>query len=119
MPTAAIADYNFPSSDRVENFHGNQLVYVHWLEHLSFCAATAYPLPPEMPFGALVGEVIPGTYGPHPDFEKIEWDRVEWQLDHEPFTPDMEASLGAQGVGHKSLLTFRTPGLNGYKGSGS
>ena len=32
--------------------------------------------------------------------------------------PDMAKSLADHGVGHKSLIRFWTPGLNGYKGSG-
>jgi phenol/toluene 2-monooxygenase (NADH) P5/A5 len=55
--------------DARENFGPNQLVYLHWEKHLMFCAALAFPLPPEMPFAALVGELIPQFYGPHPDFD--------------------------------------------------
>ncbi|MES9840641.1 MAG: phenol hydroxylase subunit P4 [Candidatus Thiodiazotropha endolucinida] len=103
--------------DRKENFHGNQVVYLHWEEHLSFCAATAFPLPPEMPFGALVEQLIPQYYGMHPDFGLIDWDRVEWKINGEASTPDMGKSLAENGVDHKTLICFRTPGLNGYKGS--
>ena len=103
--------------DRKENFHGNQVVYLHWEEHLSFCSATAFPLPPEMPFGALTQELMPKFYGMHPDFEKLDWDSVEWIIDGERSKPDMGKSLTENGVGHKSLICFRTPGLHGYRGS--
>ncbi len=103
--------------DRKENFHGNQVVYLHWEEHLSFCSATAFPLPPEMPFGALTQELIPTYYGMHPDFEKLDWDRVEWSIDGTPSSPDMSKSLAENGVGHKSLICFRTPELHGYRDS--
>ncbi len=33
--------------DKVDNFHGNQVVYVSWDDHLLFCAAQAFPLPPK------------------------------------------------------------------------
>ena len=117
--TALKPGYEGTNADAVENFHGNQLVYLHWEKHLSFCAALAFPLPPQMPFGAIVGELLPEFYGPHPDFEKIDWSQVTWELDGEPFTPDLEASIGDQGVGHKSLIRFWTPGLDGAEGSGS
>ena len=103
--------------DRRENFHGNQVVYLHWEEHLRFCAATAFPLPPDMPFGALTEQLIPQYYGMHPDFASLDWNQVEWKINGEPATPDMSKSLADNGVGHKTLITFRTPGLNGYKGS--
>jgi phenol hydroxylase P4 protein len=33
------------------------------------------------------------------------------------FTPRMQATLAEQGFGHKSVLRFRTPGLEGLRGS--
>lgn len=102
--------------DRVENFHGNHVVYLHWEEHLSFCAAMAFPLPPDMPFGAMVSEVLTPHYTMHPDFEKIDWDTVKWSVGGKDTTPDMGKSLADNGVGHKTLIRFWTPGLHGYKG---
>lgn len=119
MAVKSIGEYKFPAADRVENFHGNQLVYIGWDKHLMFCAPIAFPLPPDMPFQALVEEVIPGAYSAHPEFEKIDWDAVEWSLDQEDFTPILDASLEANGVGHKSLIRMRTPGLNGIAGVAS
>jgi phenol hydroxylase P4 protein len=38
---------------------------------------------------------------------------VRWTLDGEEFVPTWtEKSLGDQGIGHKSLLRFWTPGLD-------
>lgn len=105
--------------DRRENFHGNMLVYVHWEQHLSFCAALAFPLPPDMPFGALVENILKPFYGPHPDFEKIDWAAVVWDVDGEKRAPAMDRSLADNGIGHKSLIRFWTPGLAGWKGSAS
>lgn len=103
--------------DRVENFHGNQLVYLHWEDHLSFCAALAFPLPPDMPFGAILKDVLPPFYGMHPDWPKIDWSSVRWTLDGKPFTPDPGRALRDQGIRHKSLLRFWTPGLKGPRDS--
>jgi len=119
MSVTSLNGYVDKTADAIEYFHGNQLVYIGWDKHLMFCSANAYPFPPDMPFGALVSEVLPGIHGCHPDFENIDWDKVEWTLDGKPLKPDMEKSLKNNGVGHKSLLSFRTPGLDGYKGSGS
>ncbi|OIQ79228.1 hypothetical protein GALL_390390 [mine drainage metagenome] len=105
--------------DRLENFHGNQVVYVHWEDHLMFCAALAFPLPPAMPFGALVQQILPTYYGMHPDFAKIDWSKVRWMIDGAEASPDLAASLKDNGVGHKSCIRFWTPGLDGYKHSRS
>jgi len=105
--------------DVEKNFHGNILVYVHWEEHLSFCAALAFPLPPAMPFGALVEDVIKPHYAAHPDAAKIDWSNVVWVIDGVKRTPNLSKSLAENGLHHKSLVRFWTPGLHGYKGSSS
>lgn len=117
MPVQAMYDYRGTPKDVEENFHGNQLVYIGWEQHLMFCAPVCLPLPPEMPFGALIKDVLPGVYGSHPDWEHIDWEQVEWQMDDKAFKPDMEAGLKDQGIGHKSVIRFRTPGLNGIEGT--
>ena len=50
MPVKAITpDYRGDIRDRRENFGGNIIVYVGWDEHLLFCAAKTFPLPPDRP----------------------------------------------------------------------
>ncbi|MBB5547664.1 phenol hydroxylase subunit P4 [Paraburkholderia fungorum] len=115
---AAFAEYTGPVRDAIENFHGNQLVYVAWDEHLMFPCAAAFPFPPTMPFDALVKDVLPSVYGIHPDFAKIEWSDVKWTLDDEAFDPELTASLAGNGVKHKSLIRLATPGLHGIGGIG-
>lgn len=118
MATVAIRpDYTGEMKDRVENFHGNQLFYIGWDKHLMFCAPLAFPLPPSMPFKAMVEQILPAGFGVHPDFAKIDWSQVTWLSSGQPFTPDFEKSLAENGLGHKAVLRFQTPGLNGIKGS--
>ncbi len=119
MSVKAIGDYPALVKDNVENFHGNQMVIVGWDHHLMISSPMAFPLPPEMPFGAFVKEVMPAAYAQHPEWLKISWNDVEWMLDGESFTPNMGSSFKENGVGHKSVIRFKTPGLNGIGGSGS
>ncbi|MGE4480258.1 phenol hydroxylase subunit P4 [Acidocella sp.] len=116
MPVTALdPDYEARTQprDKFENFHGNALVYVHWEEHLSFCSAIAFPLPLSMPFAAMVQEVIAPQYAAHPDAAKIDWSGALWSIDGERRIPAPDASLADNGIGHKSLLRFWTPGLSG------
>ena len=53
----------------------------------------------------------------HPDWPKIEWSTVQWLHSSEPFKPDRKKSLADNGLGHKSLIRFKTPGLTGLAGS--
>ncbi len=115
---AITPDYRGEMLDRIENFHGNQLVYVGWDHHLMFCAPFAYPLPPDMPFEALVKEVIAEAFSLHPEWSSIDWSSASWLLDGQPFIPDFQASLSDQGIGHKSVLSFQTPELRGFQGAG-
>ncbi len=119
MVVKAIGEYPALPRDPVENFHGNIMVAIGWDRHLMIDAPMAFPLPPGMPFGAFVSEVMPAAYAPHPEWSQINWEEVQWMLDGEPFQPDFEASLEDNGIGHKSLIRFVTPGLNGIGGSGS
>ncbi len=119
MPVKAITpDYKGEVMDRQENFHGNQVVYVGWDHHLMFCAAFAYPVPPEMPFKGLIQDVMPEAFDMHEEYAKVNWDTAEWLLDGQPFIPQMDVSLKDQGIGHKSLLRFQTPELKGFQNAG-
>ncbi|TPQ33509.1 MULTISPECIES: phenol hydroxylase subunit P4 [Cupriavidus] len=113
---AAGVPYQFPMKDVRENFPA-PLLYIGWEDHLMFCSPVCVPLPPEMPFGALVSQVLPGIYAEHPDFERIDWSTVQWFRSGKPWTPDPVASLAANGLGHKDVIRFRTPGLAGINGS--
>lgn len=113
---AITPDYKVQARDRVENFHGNQIVYVAWDRHLMFCAPFAYALPPTMTFAELRDQVMPEAFGLHEEFAKINWEKATWLLDNDSFTPDLNQSLQAQGVGHKSVLRFQTPELTGFQG---
>ena len=120
MPVIAISDdykKHNPHRDLPELYHGNLLVYLYWNNHMLFVAAMAAPLPPETPFGALP-EVAKSVYAPHPDFPKIEWDKVEWMIDGKKVTPDFSKSIAEHGIRHKSLIRFTTPGLDGFEGKG-
>jgi phenol/toluene 2-monooxygenase (NADH) P4/A4 len=122
MSVAAITpDYekHIEFRDLEKNFHGNRVVYLHWEQHLSFCSAIAFPLPPAMLFETFVEAIVKPHYSAHPDFQHIDWSQVVWMLDDEKKTPDMAKSLEDNGLRHKSLVRFWTPGLRGYKGSAS
>ncbi len=109
--------YTGEIKDRVENFHGKQLLYIGWEDHLMYCAPLAIPVPPDLPFAALTQEIIPSLYPAHPDTPKIDWSKVEWFRSGKPFTPDPAKSITDNGLGHKAVLRFRTPGLTGIGGT--
>lgn len=116
MSVVAVKPYEFPAKDKRENFPA-PLLYIGWEDHLMFASPVALPLPPDTPFGALGQAVLPGVYGYHPDFAKIDWSQVEWFKSGQPWTPDPAKSLEANGLKHKDVIRFRTPGLTGIQGS--
>ncbi len=120
MAVAAITDdYTGERMDRVENFHGNQVVYLGWDYHLLFCAPVAFSVSPDTPFRTLIGELAEGAFSLHPEFSQIDWDAAVFHLNGEHFQPDLDASLIDQGIDHKSIVRFTTPGLDGIAGCGS
>jgi len=120
MPIRSIGKYEFDHMDSIDKYpEGTQLINIGWDHHLMIEAPICFPVPQDMPFGAIIENLMPVSYDQHPDYEKINWDEVEWLRDDEPFTPDMSASIKDNGIVHKGVIRFRTPGLNGIQGSGS
>lgn len=109
--------YTGEVKDRVENFHGKQLLYIGWEDHLMYCAPLCIPVPPDLPFAALTSEIIPGLYAAHPDVSRIDWAQAEWFSSGQPFVPQPQRSLAENGLGHKAVLRLRTPGLRGLQDS--
>ena len=112
----ALYPYSFEAKDKRENFPA-PLLYIGWEDHHLFCSPVCLPLPAETPFGALSQAVLLGVYGAHPDFARIDWNAVEWFKSGEPWQPDPARSLAENGLGHKDVIRFRTPGMTGIAGS--
>ena len=118
MPVIALNEgYTGEIRDRVENFHGKQLLFVGWEDHLMFCAPHCIPVTPSTPFRTLVEEMLPAMYSSHPDWLSVDLNKAEWFRSGVPFTPDFDRTLQENGLGHKAVIRFRTPGLTGIGGS--
>ena len=63
MAVKALKEYVFEPADTQAKLGGAQLTYIGWIDHLMFCAPFAFPFPPDMPFGALLEAVLPGSFG--------------------------------------------------------
>lgn len=113
-----LGDYTFKSADALEHYKGRQLLYVNWERHRMFSRPFVLALPPETPFSEIVDKYMSECFSYHPDWQHIDWNTVIWQNGNTPFTPDLGKSLRDNGVGHKDLIRFRTPGLDGIAGTG-
>jgi phenol hydroxylase P4 protein len=118
MSVSAIGNYEFESSDALAKYKGRQLLYVNWEKHRMFSRPFVIALTPETPFSELLDRHIPNAYSFHPDFPRIDWGQVIWQNSATVFTPDPAKSLEENGIRHKDLIRFTTPGLDGLGGSG-
>lgn len=117
MPVKAIrADYHGDMKDTVDKFHGNQLINICWERHTMYGWPMCVLVSPDMPFGDLLNKILPDIYGDHPEFERIDWQAVEWSTSKGPFSPDPAKSITENGLPHKVLLRFRTLGLEGLHG---
>ena len=107
MSVSALYDYKFEPKDKVENFHGMQLLYIYWPDHLLFCAPFALLVQPDMTFRALVEEILKPATAAHPESAKADFLNAEWLLNDELFTPNADATLKDQGIDEiNQLLTF-------------
>lgn len=111
-------EYKGEVRDRVENFNGDQLVYVGWDNHLMFCAAFTFLVSPDALFSTLIDEVIVDAFSVHPEWNSIDWPKVIWLLNDNKIQPKYNVSLKDQGIDHKSLLRIQTPELKGFQGAG-
>lgn len=116
MSTNAIGDYDFPIVDVVGKFPA-PLLYIGWEDHLMFCAPHCVPAPADLAFGDFMPATLEQMYSAHPDFKSINWDEVSWMKNGSPWAPQKDQSLSQNGIGHKDVLRFRTPGLTGINGS--
>ena len=116
MAVKSIAPYEFEQKDTVDKFPA-PLLYIGWEDHKMFCAPFCVPVPPDMKFGDMVSNMLPGMFSAHPDFAKIDWTTTEWFKSGQPWTPDPAKSLQANGLQHKDAIRFRTPGLTGIQGT--
>lgn len=113
----SVGEYPIHQQDDESKFYGKRLIFLCWENHLMYAAPFAVPLPPNLPFGALVRDVLPLLYGEHPEFESIDWQRTHWFNSSKRFIPDFGKSLDHHGLTHKSLIRFRTPALEGLRGA--
>lgn len=116
MSVAAIGAYHFPARDTAARFPA-PLLCIGWDQHMMFCAPLCLPVPGETRFAELIDTLLPRLYGEHPDFARIRWPEVQWFHSATMFIPAPQRTLAEQGFKHKSLLRFRTPGLEGLRGS--
>lgn len=117
MAVKALKEYKFPAADSMDKFHGNQLLYIGWDDHLMFCAPFAYCLLPDMRFGEICEKLLPHSFGYHPDWQKVDLTKAVWLKSGKPWQPDMNKTLAELGLRHKDALRFQTPGLKGIAGS--
>lgn len=117
MAVAAVRPCVFEQKDTVDKFPA-PLLYIGWEDHKMFCAPFCVPVPSVMKFDDMVMGMLPGMFGAHPDFARIDWGAVEWFRSGQPWKPEGGKTMAENGLGHKDVIRFRTPGLTGLNGSG-
>lgn len=112
MAVSSIGTYKFPSRDREEIYGGSQIVYFCWERHMLFAAPFITFVGGDMKLGNYLETVIKPLLNQDPDAPQVEWAKAQWSNGPNAFTPDFEASLEANGIGHKAKIIMATPGLN-------
>lgn len=112
MAVVALKEYVGVSRDRVENYHGKQLVYVSWDHHMLCAAPFMFCVEPAMTFGELVNGPLAALLQSDPDAASIDWENVEWQKTGRKWAPDFSRSVADNLIGHKEQIRFHTPGLS-------
>ncbi len=104
-----------PTIKRPENAAG---LYLCWDEHMLFSAPLRTSVAVvDATFSDLRTTVLPKLYGSHPDFCRIDWRKVQWFCGDQMFSPRADLTLAQHAIPEGALLRFRTPGLEGVRGS--
>jgi len=112
MPVTSTKPYIGVPRDLVANFCGKQIVYVCWDRHMIFAAPMMLVVEPTMRLRDLFDQVWKPLLQADPDTAAIEWDKAQWLKGNQPWTPNLDASIAANGIAHKEQLRLRTPELN-------
>lgn len=114
---AIVENYQFEPLDSQAKYGENMLLFIGWDHHTLFCSAHAFVVSPKQTFQELLEGQIKVGFEQHPDFEHIDWSKVQFSLNRNVFNADFSKTLEELGFDHKSLLRFSTPELTGYKGA--
>jgi phenol hydroxylase P4 protein len=98
--------------DQVANFHGKQIIYVNWEQHLLFATPFMLLADPGMRLGDFLKNMVKPLMQADPDAAAVDLTKVEWRKGKAAWTPDFDATLAGNGIVHKEQLHFTTPGLN-------
>ena len=116
MSVCSLKPYHGIAADTVGHYHGQQLIYLSWDHHLMFAAPFVVCVPPDLRFQDLVDTVLSPLIAADPDATEIRWEQVSWRMTDQPFSSTARMTLAENGIGHKALLRFHTPGLNSLCG---
>lgn len=111
--------YDFVSENRAERYGGDINFYIQWERHLMYACPSAYRAPVDMTLRTFMEDLFKPDYAAHPDTAKLDIETLEWRLDQQPWQPDLDQSLAANGIGHMSYVQVRSPGLDGMHGVGN
>jgi phenol/toluene 2-monooxygenase (NADH) P4/A4 len=106
MPVKSIGEYDFPSRSRQELYGDDQLVNLWWRDNPWFASAACFRAPKAMTWGDFRATMVDPWASADPDYDPKA--AFRWTIDDEPVSPDDAQTLEGLGVGHKSLVAFRT-----------
>lgn len=107
MAVKAFKPYDFPARDRGEVFGADQLVYLYVPNHYWFSAAACFRVGQHMTFQQLWDQILAPFVAADPALVGVSWRQGRWSLMEEPFEPQSDQPLVAQGICHKTLLTWQ------------
>ena len=67
---------------------------------------------PDQKLGDIIEQQLKPLMQPDPDFDKIDWDAIEWTKSGEPWMPDFNKTVKENGLVHKEQFRFKTPDLS-------
>ncbi|HCP05149.1 MAG TPA: phenol hydroxylase, partial [Pseudomonas sp.] len=90
MAVVSRKEYIGVARDALENFKGNQLLFISWDHHMLQAAPIMFRAHPGTRLGELIDTQLMPLLQCDPDAASIDWSKVEWMKGTESWTPDFD-----------------------------
>lgn len=113
MPIVALNEnYRGEVRDSADKFSGKKVIFVEWQDHLRFCSPIALLVDENITIKSFIKDVLgSSSFANHADWNEIDWSKAEWVFKQNHIDLNEESTFESAGIGHKALISLRTPVL--------
>jgi phenol hydroxylase P4 protein len=105
MAVRTLAEYDFPSRDRLELFGDDQLLHLFWEGNTFICGPGCFRVPRAMTWADFRTQVMDPWAAADPDYDAAR--ATDFRSDDDVLDPQPTQTIEQLGIPHKGLIKFR------------